>query len=113
MISLRMIVKCFARILKTFDVFIVEAEARVTLGHPPPCSGPEMGQLWFNVLRKDLLVCDGLMWTTLLQSEDHTQDLFSKCILINYCDSISNLFLYIFSFQQISSIKRCQLEDFH
>lgn len=56
----------------TFDVFIVEAEARVTVGSPPPCSGPEMGQLWFNVARKDLLICDGLTWTTLLQSEDHT-----------------------------------------
>lgn len=70
--SARILVKSFARILKTFDVSVVEAEARVTLGSPPPCSGPEMGQLWFNVPRKDLLLCDGRTWTTLLQSEDHT-----------------------------------------
>ncbi|TWW80194.1 Thrombospondin-type laminin G domain and EAR repeat-containing protein [Takifugu flavidus] len=61
-----------------------EAEARVTLGSPPPCSGQEMGQLWFNGLRKDLHICDGLMWTTLLQKterldyvEDY-QDLYTS-----------------------------------
>lgn len=71
MMPVRMLVKCFAKILKTFDVFVVEAQARVTLGSPPPCSGHELGQLWFNVPRKDLLICDGLTWSTLLQSEDH------------------------------------------
>lgn len=70
--QLGFLVKSFARIFKTFDVSIIEAEARVTLGSPPPCSGSEMGQLWFNVPRKDLLLCDGRTWTTLLQSEEHT-----------------------------------------
>ncbi|CAF90189.1 unnamed protein product, partial [Tetraodon nigroviridis] len=51
-------------------VYSYEAEAKVTLGSPPPCSGPEMGQLWFNVPRKDLLICDGLTWTTLLQKTE-------------------------------------------
>lgn len=41
----------------------------MTLGNPPPCSGPEEGQLWFNAQRKGLFICDGLTWRTLLQSE--------------------------------------------
>jgi len=41
----------------------------VTLGSPPPCAGPELGQLWFNAQGKGLFVCDGLTWRTLLQSE--------------------------------------------
>ncbi|XP_031173206.1 thrombospondin-type laminin G domain and EAR repeat-containing protein [Sander lucioperca] len=61
-----------------------EAEARVTLGNPPPCSGPEQGQLWFNAQRKGLFICDGLTWTTLLHNperldyvEDY-QDLYTS-----------------------------------
>lgn len=77
MMPFRMLDKCFAKILKTFGVSVVEVEAKVTLGSPPSCSGPEMGQLWFNVPRKDLLICDGLTWTTLLQSEDYTRELFT------------------------------------
>uniref|UniRef100_M3ZZ42 Thrombospondin type laminin G domain and EAR repeats n=1 Tax=Xiphophorus maculatus TaxID=8083 RepID=M3ZZ42_XIPMA len=30
----------------------------------PPCSGPEKGQLWFNVRKKGLFICDGMMWRT-------------------------------------------------
>lgn len=67
-------------VLIFFFFFFVETEARVTLGSPPPCSGPETGHLWFNVPRKDLFICDGLTWTTLLQSEAHTEESFSKCI---------------------------------
>ncbi|KAM3608165.1 uncharacterized protein V6R79_020260 [Siganus canaliculatus] len=61
-----------------------EAEARVTLGNPPPCSGPERGQLWFDAQNKGLFLCDGLTWTTLLQGaerldyvEDY-QDLYTS-----------------------------------
>ncbi|KAM6954974.1 thrombospondin-type laminin G domain and EAR repeat-containing protein-like [Lycodopsis pacificus] len=65
-------------------VYPYEAEARVTLGNPPPCSGPEQGQLWFNAPRKGLFVCDGLTWRTLLQSQERLdyvedyQDLYTS-----------------------------------
>uniref|UniRef100_A0A3B3UW29 Thrombospondin type laminin G domain and EAR repeats n=1 Tax=Poecilia latipinna TaxID=48699 RepID=A0A3B3UW29_9TELE len=45
------------------------AEARVTAGDRPPCSGPEKGQLWFNVRKKGLFICDGMMWRTLMQRD--------------------------------------------
>lgn len=77
----------------------VEAEARVTLGSPPPCSGREMGQLWFNGLRKDLHICDGLIWTTLLQSENHAEDSFFR------------FFWYISRLQQTSSITKSQQQE--
>ncbi|CAK6974032.1 thrombospondin-type laminin G domain and EAR repeat-containing protein-like [Scomber scombrus] len=54
-----------------------EAEARVTLGNPPPCSRAEQGQLWFNAQRKALFICDGLTWTTLLMKQqrlDYVED---------------------------------------
>uniref|UniRef100_A0A8C2ZLX7 Thrombospondin type laminin G domain and EAR repeats n=1 Tax=Cyclopterus lumpus TaxID=8103 RepID=A0A8C2ZLX7_CYCLU len=63
---------------------VSEAEARVTLGNPPPCSGPEQGQLWFNAQRKGLFVCDGLTWRTLLQNQERLdyvedyQDLYTS-----------------------------------
>ncbi|XP_034418435.1 thrombospondin-type laminin G domain and EAR repeat-containing protein isoform X2 [Cyclopterus lumpus] len=65
-------------------VYPYEAEARVTLGNPPPCSGPEQGQLWFNAQRKGLFVCDGLTWRTLLQNQERLdyvedyQDLYTS-----------------------------------
>ncbi|KAE8277781.1 Thrombospondin-type laminin G domain and EAR repeat-containing protein [Larimichthys crocea] len=58
-------------------VYPYEAEARVTLGTRPPCSGPEHGQLWFNAQRKELLICDGITWRTLLQNQrrlDYVED---------------------------------------
>nr|XP_033473941.1 thrombospondin-type laminin G domain and EAR repeat-containing protein-like [Epinephelus lanceolatus] len=65
-------------------VYPYEAEARVTLGNPPTCSGPEQGQLWFNIQRKGLFICDGLTWRTLLHNperldyvEDY-QDLYTS-----------------------------------
>ncbi|XP_040912592.1 thrombospondin-type laminin G domain and EAR repeat-containing protein-like isoform X2 [Toxotes jaculatrix] len=51
-------------------VYPYEAEARVTLGNPPPCSRPEQGQLWFNAQGRGLFICDGLTWTTLLQKKE-------------------------------------------
>nr|XP_046260657.1 thrombospondin-type laminin G domain and EAR repeat-containing protein-like [Scatophagus argus]XP_046260658.1 thrombospondin-type laminin G domain and EAR repeat-containing protein-like [Scatophagus argus] len=51
-------------------VYPYEAEARVTLGNPPKCSGPEEGQLWFNAQGKGLFICDGLAWKTLLQTHN-------------------------------------------
>ncbi|XP_038575910.1 thrombospondin-type laminin G domain and EAR repeat-containing protein-like [Micropterus salmoides] len=65
-------------------VYPYEAEARVTLGKPPPCSGPEEGQLWFNAQRKGLFICDGLSWKTLLQNKERLdyvedyQDLYTS-----------------------------------
>ncbi|XP_029283836.1 thrombospondin-type laminin G domain and EAR repeat-containing protein [Cottoperca gobio] len=64
-------------------VYPYEAEARVTLS-PPPCSGPEQGQLWFNAQRKGLFVCDGLTWRTLLLNQERLdyvedyQDLYTS-----------------------------------
>ncbi|XP_070694804.1 thrombospondin-type laminin G domain and EAR repeat-containing protein-like [Pempheris klunzingeri] len=65
-------------------VYPYEAEARVTLGAPPSCSGPQEGQLWFNAQRRGLFICDGLSWRTLLQNperldyvEDY-QDLYTS-----------------------------------
>ncbi|KAM8855508.1 thrombospondin-type laminin G domain and EAR repeat-containing protein-like [Spinachia spinachia] len=61
-----------------------EAEARVTLGDPPPCSGAEEGQLWFNAQRKGLFICEGLSWRTLLQHQQRLdyveshQDLYTS-----------------------------------
>lgn len=78
--------------LKSYFGSSIEAEARVTLGSPPPCSGREMGQLWFNGLRKDLHICDGLMWTTLLQSENHAEDSFSQHRFNSHFDSFSGFF---------------------
>ncbi|XP_035533233.1 thrombospondin-type laminin G domain and EAR repeat-containing protein-like [Morone saxatilis] len=65
-------------------VYPYEAEARVTLGNPPPCSGPEQGQLWFNAQRKGLFICDGFTWRTLLQNKERLdyvedyQDLYTS-----------------------------------
>ncbi|XP_065818607.1 thrombospondin-type laminin G domain and EAR repeat-containing protein isoform X1 [Labrus bergylta] len=65
-------------------VYPYEAEARVTTGHPPQCSGPEQGQLWFNTRRRDLFICDGITWRTLLQNKERLdyvedyQDLYTS-----------------------------------
>uniref|UniRef100_UPI0037E8870F thrombospondin-type laminin G domain and EAR repeat-containing protein-like n=1 Tax=Semicossyphus pulcher TaxID=241346 RepID=UPI0037E8870F len=65
-------------------VYPYEAEARVTRGNPPRCSGPEQGQLWFNAQRKGLFICDGLTWRTLLQNKERLdyvedyQDLYTS-----------------------------------
>uniref|UniRef100_A0A3B3UW47 Thrombospondin type laminin G domain and EAR repeats n=1 Tax=Poecilia latipinna TaxID=48699 RepID=A0A3B3UW47_9TELE len=43
-------------------VSITESDLiRVTAGDRPPCSGPEKGQLWFNVRKKGLFICDGMI----------------------------------------------------
>ncbi|XP_059198263.1 thrombospondin-type laminin G domain and EAR repeat-containing protein-like [Centropristis striata] len=65
-------------------VYPYEAEARVTLGNPPPCSGAEQGQLWFNAHRRGLFICDGLTWRTLLHNQERLdyvedyQDLYTS-----------------------------------
>ncbi|XP_060910075.1 thrombospondin-type laminin G domain and EAR repeat-containing protein-like isoform X2 [Labrus mixtus] len=65
-------------------VYPYEAEARVTTGNPPQCSGPEQGQLWFNTRRRDLFICDGITWRTLLQNKERLdyvedyQDLYTS-----------------------------------
>ncbi|XP_054643835.1 thrombospondin-type laminin G domain and EAR repeat-containing protein-like isoform X2 [Dunckerocampus dactyliophorus] len=46
-------------------VYPYEAEVTVTAGSRPPCSRAEEGQLWFNVPRKSVHMCDGLMWKSL------------------------------------------------
>ncbi|KAM6934658.1 thrombospondin-type laminin G domain and EAR repeat-containing protein-like [Xenentodon cancila] len=51
-------------------VYPYEAEARVTVGNHPPCSGPELGQLWFNTQKRGLFICDGLTWRTLMQNKE-------------------------------------------
>uniref|UniRef100_A0A3Q2TR28 Thrombospondin type laminin G domain and EAR repeats n=1 Tax=Fundulus heteroclitus TaxID=8078 RepID=A0A3Q2TR28_FUNHE len=57
---------------------------RISENHRPPCSGPEKGQLWFNVQTKGLFICDGRMWRTLLQSKERLdyvedyQDLYTR-----------------------------------
>ncbi|XP_041858336.1 thrombospondin-type laminin G domain and EAR repeat-containing protein-like isoform X2 [Melanotaenia boesemani] len=51
-------------------VYPYEAEARVTAGTHPPCSGPEQGQLWFDAQGRSLFICDGLTWRTLLQNKE-------------------------------------------
>lgn len=95
---------------KSFFGSSVEAEARVTLGSPPPCSGREMGQLWFNGLRKDLHICDGLMWTALLQSENHSEDSFSQHRFNSNFNSFPR-FSYISRLQQTSSITKSQQQE--
>uniref|UniRef100_A0A673AP45 Thrombospondin type laminin G domain and EAR repeats n=1 Tax=Sphaeramia orbicularis TaxID=375764 RepID=A0A673AP45_9TELE len=61
-----------------------EAEVRVTLGNRPPCSGSEQGQLWFDVQRKVLFICDGFTWMTLLHNQERLdyvedyQDLYTN-----------------------------------
>ncbi|XP_041663501.1 thrombospondin-type laminin G domain and EAR repeat-containing protein [Cheilinus undulatus] len=65
-------------------VYPYEAEARVTRGNRPRCSGPEQGQLWFNTEKRELLICDGLSWRTLLQHKERLdyvedyQDLYTS-----------------------------------
>ncbi|XP_053191834.1 thrombospondin-type laminin G domain and EAR repeat-containing protein-like [Scomber japonicus] len=44
-------------------------EKQVSVGLERPCSELLRGQLWFNPLRKGLYLCDGRVWTTVL--EDH------------------------------------------
>ncbi|XP_034043148.1 thrombospondin-type laminin G domain and EAR repeat-containing protein-like [Thalassophryne amazonica] len=61
-----------------------EAETRVTLGHQPPCSKPQHGQLWFSARRKELFICDGDVWTPLLHNKERLdyvedyQDLYTS-----------------------------------
>ncbi|XP_043987585.1 thrombospondin-type laminin G domain and EAR repeat-containing protein-like [Gambusia affinis] len=66
------------------SVYPYEAEARVTAGDRPPCSGPEKGQLWFNFRKKGLFICDGMTWRTLMQDKERLdyvedyQDLYTR-----------------------------------
>ncbi|XP_044231368.1 thrombospondin-type laminin G domain and EAR repeat-containing protein-like isoform X1 [Thunnus albacares] len=46
-----------------------ETEERVSVGLERSCSELLRGQLWFNPLKKGLYLCDGTVWTTVL--EDH------------------------------------------
>ncbi|XP_026194798.1 thrombospondin-type laminin G domain and EAR repeat-containing protein-like isoform X2 [Anabas testudineus] len=48
---------------------IAPYEQRVSVGLERPCSQLLQGQLWFNPLRKGLYLCDGTLWTPVL--EDH------------------------------------------
>ncbi|KAM7376057.1 hypothetical protein PAMP_005806 [Pampus punctatissimus] len=51
------------------DLPVIGTEERVSVGLEQSCSELLQGQLWFNPLRKGLYLCDGTVWTTVL--EDH------------------------------------------
>uniref|UniRef100_A0A8C4S027 Thrombospondin type laminin G domain and EAR repeats n=1 Tax=Erpetoichthys calabaricus TaxID=27687 RepID=A0A8C4S027_ERPCA len=61
-----------------------EAEMHVTFGSAPPCTKTEAGQLWFDVLRRGLHLCDGRDWITMLQVKERLdyienyQDLYTN-----------------------------------
>ncbi|KAM4608607.1 thrombospondin-type laminin G domain and EAR repeat-containing protein-like [Polymixia lowei] len=61
-----------------------EAEVRVTSGNEPSCSRRQQGQLWFNTLRRGLLVCDGQAWIPVLRDKERLdyvedyQDLYTS-----------------------------------
>ncbi|XP_016118123.1 thrombospondin-type laminin G domain and EAR repeat-containing protein-like [Sinocyclocheilus grahami] len=44
-----------------------ETEVRVTLGSKPACTAAELGQLWFDTLKRGLFLCDGAYWHSMLQ----------------------------------------------
>ncbi|XP_072770487.1 thrombospondin-type laminin G domain and EAR repeat-containing protein [Nerophis lumbriciformis] len=64
-------------------VYPYEAGATVTAGSRPPCSRAEEGQLWFNVPRKSVLMCDGVTWKSVFGGSERLdyvedfQDLFT------------------------------------
>uniref|UniRef100_A0A672K412 Thrombospondin-type laminin G domain and EAR repeat-containing protein-like n=1 Tax=Sinocyclocheilus grahami TaxID=75366 RepID=A0A672K412_SINGR len=45
-----------------------ETEVRVTLGSKPACTAAELGQLWFDTLKRGLFLCDGAYWHSMLQA---------------------------------------------
>ncbi|KAM7380987.1 hypothetical protein PAMP_004249 [Pampus punctatissimus] len=77
-------VRVIGLVLDSFRKALSKAEARVTLGNPPPCSRAEQGQLWFNAQRKGLFICDGFTWRTLLMNQERLdyvedyQDLYTS-----------------------------------
>ncbi|KAG2458839.1 TSEAR protein, partial [Polypterus senegalus] len=56
----------------------------VTFGSAPPCTKTEAGQLWFDMLRRGLHLCDGRDWITMLQVKERLdyiedyQDLYTN-----------------------------------
>ncbi|KAI1899263.1 hypothetical protein AGOR_G00060010 [Albula goreensis] len=61
-----------------------EADLRVTLGTHPPCGKPELGQLWFDSLKRGLFLCDGGAWVSMLREKERLdyvedyQDLYTN-----------------------------------
>ncbi|XP_026070560.1 thrombospondin-type laminin G domain and EAR repeat-containing protein-like [Carassius auratus] len=48
----------------------IQTEVRVTLGSKPACTAAELGQLWFDTLKRGLFLCDGAYWHSMLQEKD-------------------------------------------
>ncbi|XP_036395888.1 thrombospondin-type laminin G domain and EAR repeat-containing protein [Megalops cyprinoides] len=61
-----------------------EADVRVTVGTQPPCRKSELGQLWFDTLKRGLFLCDGGAWLPMLQEKERLdyvedyQDLYTN-----------------------------------
>ncbi|XP_006636707.3 thrombospondin-type laminin G domain and EAR repeat-containing protein [Lepisosteus oculatus] len=61
-----------------------EAELRVTVGSRPPCTKMEMGQLWFDTLKRGLYTCDSRDWIAMFQEKERLdyvedyQDLYTN-----------------------------------
>lgn len=50
-----------------FSLQCSETEVHVTLGSKPACTAAELGQLWFDTLKRGLFLCDGAYWQSMLQ----------------------------------------------
>ncbi|XP_030065493.1 thrombospondin-type laminin G domain and EAR repeat-containing protein [Microcaecilia unicolor] len=46
-----------------------EAVMKVNLGVHPPCTKAESAQFWFDASRRDLYLCDGLQWISVLEAK--------------------------------------------
>ncbi|XP_060684064.1 thrombospondin-type laminin G domain and EAR repeat-containing protein-like [Hemiscyllium ocellatum] len=47
-----------------------ETDLKVTIGSHPPCTETEISRLWFDVFKKDLYICDGKTWVSILQAKE-------------------------------------------
>ncbi|XP_064165813.1 thrombospondin-type laminin G domain and EAR repeat-containing protein [Anguilla rostrata] len=65
-------------------IYPYEADLRVTLGTQPLCGKTELGQLWFDTLKRGLFLCDGGAWVSMLQEKERLdyvedyQDLYTN-----------------------------------
>ncbi|KAG7466965.1 hypothetical protein MATL_G00148250 [Megalops atlanticus] len=65
-------------------IYPYEADVRVTVGTQPPCRKTELGQLWFDTLKRGLFLCDGGAWLPMLQEKERLdyvedyQDLYTN-----------------------------------
>ncbi|GCC20617.1 hypothetical protein chiPu_0019180 [Chiloscyllium punctatum] len=50
-----------------------ETDMKVTIGSHPPCTETEASRLWFDVFKKDLYICDGKTWVSILQANRKPQ----------------------------------------